>query len=48
MKVVIKKITWFPRENMDFGWGNGYVLIPENNPLHRKDCDDIYEIQIDN
>ena len=31
MKVVIKENTWFTRDMFDFGWGNGYVLIPKNN-----------------
>jgi hypothetical protein len=41
MKVVIKENTWFTRGMFDFGWGNGYVLIPENHPLHGKHYNDI-------
>lgn len=26
---------------MEFGWGNGYVLIPRNHPLHEKHFDEI-------
>lgn len=43
MKVFIKEITWLTRKGIiDFGWGNGYVLIPEDHPLHGKDYDDIF------
>lgn len=41
MKVVIKENTWFTRDMFDFGWGNGYVLIPKDNHLHGKHYDDI-------
>lgn len=41
MKVVIRENTWRKRSLGDFGWGNGYVLIPKNNPLHGKFYDDI-------
>lgn len=41
MKVVIRENTWLTRGMINFGWGNGYVLIPENHPLHGKDYDDI-------
>lgn len=41
MKVVIREITWINRAIADFGWGNGYVLIPENHPLHGKDYEEI-------
>lgn len=41
MKVVIKENTWLTRGVIDFGWGNGYVLIPEDSPLHGKDYNDI-------
>ena len=42
MKTVIRENTWFSRDFIDVGWGNGYVLIPENNPLHGKHYDDIH------
>lgn len=41
MKTLIKEITWLTRGIIDFGWGNGYVLIPEGHPLHGKHYDDI-------
>jgi hypothetical protein len=42
MKIVIRENIWIPREHgVDFGWGNGYVLIPEDHPLHGKHYDDI-------
>ena len=41
MKIVIKENTWLPRLLVDFGWGNGYVLIPKGHPLHGKDYDEI-------
>ena len=46
MKTIIREITWLTRglsseQIRDFGWGNGYVLIPQNNPLHGKHYDDI-------
>lgn len=41
MKVVIKENTWLTRDMIDFGWGNGYVIIPENHHLHGKHYGDI-------
>ena len=42
MKVVIKENTWLQRIGwVDFGWGNGYVLIPKDNHLHGTHYDDI-------
>lgn len=41
-----KGIISFTRENtwmgdyIDFGWGNGYVAIPETHPLYEKDYND--------
>ena len=37
MKTFIKDNTWQDRAYHDLGWGNGYVIIPEGNPLHRMD-----------
>ena len=34
MKTVVIETTWLPREFMDFGWGNGYALVPKAHPLH--------------
>lgn len=41
MKAIVRENTWLPREveglsfKMDFGWGNGYVLIPEDHGLYK-------------
>jgi hypothetical protein len=46
MKTVIRENTWlnrkiegFPEFNIDFGWGNGYALIPIGHKFHGKDYD---------
>ena len=45
MKTVIKENTWLLRKHeglsfeIDFGWGNGYVLIPEDHKLYKCDYD---------
>ena len=31
---------------MNFGWGNGYVLIPIGHPLHGKDYTEIENIDV--
>lgn len=41
MRTLVKENTWLTRDLIDFGWGNGYVLIPEGHPLHGKHYDDI-------
>lgn len=46
MRTLIKENNWLPRNTgfssiNDFGWGNGYVLIPEGHPAHGKHYDDI-------
>ena len=41
MKTIIRENTWLTRGFTDFGWGNGYVLIPEGHPLHGEFYDDI-------
>jgi len=42
MKKFIKKNTWLTRKvGIDFGWGNGYVLIPKGHKLHGKHYDEI-------
>ena len=30
-----------PEFKFDFGYGNGYVLIPKGHPFYNKNCDDI-------
>jgi len=45
MKAFVKENTWLLREKfMDFGWGNGYVVIPKGHPLHGKDYDKIHDL----
>ena len=34
------KNTWLSREYSDFGWGNGYVVIPEGHPWYDKEYSD--------
>mgnify|MGYP000924493825 CR=1 FL=1 len=43
MRSFIKEITWIERNDkyMNFGWGNGYVVIPKGHPLYGIDYDDI-------
>lgn len=41
MRTLIKENTWLARALIDFGWGNGYVLIPEGHPLHGMHYDNI-------
>ena len=42
LKSFVKELTHLPRNGfMDFGWGNGYVVIPEGHPMHGKHYDDI-------
>ena len=53
----MKDLKWFVVENnflprcgyMDFGWGNGYVVIPEGHNLygmHFNDIHDKFEIEV--
>lgn len=51
MKILILDNKWFEESlpknflkehpMMEVGWGNGYVLIPRNHPLHGKHYDEI-------
>lgn len=41
MKTVILENTWLTRGLIDFGWGNGYVIIPKDHKLHGVHYDDI-------
>lgn len=34
LKTIVLENNWLTRGVMDFGWGNGYVLIPEKHKLH--------------
>jgi hypothetical protein len=31
---------------LEFGWGNGYILLPTNHPLYKKPYDDINDIRV--
>ena len=42
MKAFVKENTWLSRSIMDFGWGNGYVVIPSGHPLNGIDYDEIH------
>ena len=44
MKIFVKENTWLPRTFSDFGWGNGYVVIPKTHELHGKSYDEIHEL----
>ena len=45
MKAFTKKNTWLERKSyMDFGWGNGYVVIPKGHVLHGKSYDQIHRL----
>jgi hypothetical protein len=45
MKAFIRENTWLTRGSfMDFGWGNGYVVIPKGNMLHGKGRDEIHDL----
>lgn len=39
MKCFVKEISWLKLS--ETGWGNGYVVIPKNHPLHGVYYDDI-------
>lgn len=43
-----REITWLHRIPgiMDFGWGNGYIAVPEGHRLYGKHYDDIDDIPI--
>lgn len=45
LKVIIRENTWLSRtiglHKLDFGWGNGYVILPKTHPLHGVDYDEI-------
>jgi hypothetical protein len=41
MKTVLVENTRTSRSIMDFGWGNGYVLIPEGHKYHGVEYDNI-------
>lgn len=48
LKQIVRKNDWLTNKlpdnlpfKMEFGWGNGYVVIPESHPYHGKSYDDI-------
>lgn len=41
LKIFAIENTWLSRRYMDFGWGNGYIIIPEGHPLHGTHYDKI-------
>ena len=45
MKVFVKESKFMPRGGfLDFGWGNGYVVIPKGHSLHGKSYNEIHEL----
>lgn len=44
MKSFIKENTWLRRGTIDFGWGNGYVIIPKDHPLNGKSYCEIHDL----
>ena len=47
MRSFVKENNWLTRDFMDFGWGNGYVIIPKGHPLHGLDYNEINDKGID-
>ena len=51
---IILENTWLTREintksgrlSLDFGWGNGYVLVPESHPYHGIDYNEMGGISV--
>lgn len=40
--IILKENTWLERTyHMNFGWGNGYVVLPEGHKYHKVDYDKI-------
>lgn len=49
LKYFVRKNTWLTRGLIDFGWGNGYVVIPEGHKCYGLDYNQIeekYEIDV--
>lgn len=44
LKSFIKQNTWSERSIVDVGWGNGYVILPREHPLYKKDYDEIHQL----
>jgi hypothetical protein len=43
LKYFVRENTWLIRGMIDFGWGNGYVALPEGHPCFGLDYTDIHE-----
>lgn len=41
LKYFVLKNTWLTRGFINFGWGNGYVVLPPIHSLYKKGYDDI-------
>jgi hypothetical protein len=41
MDTIIRENDWLARGVSDFGWGNGYVIIPEDHPMYGVHYDEI-------
>jgi hypothetical protein len=49
LKVFVRENKHLTRGFIDFGWGNGYVCLPEGHPcfgMHYGDIHDLYEINV--
>ena len=44
MRAFIKENNWLRRDIVDFGWGNGYVVIPKGHPLNGIDYEEIHDL----
>lgn len=45
LRIFVKENTFLPRESiLDFGWGNGYVVIPKGHKIHGMSYNDIHEL----
>jgi len=44
MKTFVKENTWMLNISRNFGWGNGFVVIPKGHPLWGKNYHEIYDL----
>ena len=44
LKFIVRENIWLMRGVMDFGWGNGYVCLPEGHPCFGMDYGRIHEL----
>lgn len=47
MRAFVVETKHLSRGVMDFGWGNGYVVIPKGNPLHGLHYDEINDMGVE-